>query len=360
MPAQLPLFQRPPHYRVLRIPPYRREEARVLVEDKETGIDQSWNLWTAEVLDGLSANEPYDALVDRIQAMWPAKERAWCDATVRRFFYTLHRLKAIELIFEKPDAFGKGRYVTKKELGRGGVGVAWLCHDRDGDRDVVVKRAWDYFAPLAKTDALVRDETEVMRRLDHPRIAKAYDAFEEDGLFVLVREFAKGEELSRWRSKGVADVATRHTLAREIVGIVAHLHERGYLLLDLRPANFFIEPETMTPRLIDVGHCKPMIGGIVELGKPKPGRAHGSPGFAAPETTELGRAWPATDVWGFGRLYFFIATGLLPKQGQSTDELVAKMAERGEPENERAIVAACAADARETRPAAMRDVLALL
>lgn len=353
------MHQRAPEFRVLRLPRWRVDGERVLVDDAQTEVEQSWNLWTADVLEGLAADEPYERLVDRIQARWPVKERAWCEAVVRRFFYTLHRLKAIELVFESPKAFGRGRYETLKELGRGGVGVAWLCRDRTMAREVVVKRAWDYFAPLAKTDALVRGETEVMRRLDHPGIAKPYDAFEEGGLHHLVREFARGEELSKWRGKGVQDDAVRRRLAREIADVVAHLHERGYILLDLRPANFFVDPATMKPMLIDVGHCKPLTDGVVDLGVPKPGRAHGSPGFAAPETLE-GRASPRTDVWGFGRLYYFMTTGQLPKQPMTTADLLAKMEALGAPEIDRRAVERCANDAVDARPASMREAVALL
>lgn len=359
-PAELPMFQRPPRYRVLRIPAFRREGERVLVEDRETGVEQSWNTWTAEILDGLAAGEGYAALVDRIGKLWPARPREWHDATVRRFFYTLHRLKAIELLFDAPPAFADGRYVVKKELGRGGVGVAWLCHDTKTGQDLVVKRAWDYFAPLAKTDALMRAEVEVMRKLDHPGIAKPYDAFEEGGLLHLVREFAKGEELSRWRGKGVHPEPARRQLAREIADIVAHLHERGFVILDLRPANFFVDPESMKPMLIDVGHCKALDAeGKVDLGIPRTGKAHGSPGFAAPETFQ-GRATVRTDVWGFGRLYSFIATGQLPKHELSVADLLARMEQAGIPESERDIVLRCAADEEHDRPGSMRDAGKLL
>lgn len=353
------MYQRDPEFRVLRIPRWRVDGERILVDDAETDVEQSWNLWTGDILTGLAAGETFPQLVDRIQARWPDKERLWCEATVRRFFYTLHRLKAIELVFEAPKSFGEGRYETRKELGRGGVGVAWLCRDRETEREVVVKRAWDYFAPLAKTDALIRDETKVMRDLDHPGIAKAYDAFEENGLFHLVREFARGEELSRWRGKGVADPIVRRKLAGDIADIVGSLHESGYLLLDLRPANFFVEPATMRPMLIDVGHCKPLADGVVDLGIPKPGRAHGSPGFAAPETLE-GKATVRTDVWGFGRLYYFICTGQLPKQPMGLADLLAKMDALDVPEEDREVVARCAAERIDERPATMREVAALL
>jgi serine/threonine protein kinase len=171
-----------------------------------------------------------------------------------------------------------------------------------------------------------------------------------------VREFARGEELSKWRGKGVAGAEVRRRLARDIAAIVEHLHERGYLLLDLRPANFFVEPASMTPMLIDVGHCKPMTNGAVDLGVPPKGKAHGSPGFAAPETLQ-GTATPRTDVWGFGRLYFFMATGQLPKQAMTTADLLAKMPEDA---IDRRVVERCASDEVDARPATMREAAKLL
>ncbi|HET6404270.1 MAG TPA: serine/threonine-protein kinase [Candidatus Thermoplasmatota archaeon] len=359
MAARVPLHQRDPEYRVLRVPRWSREGDAIVVDDAQTGIAQRWKPWTAEVLEGLAAAEPYPALVDRLQRFWPRKRRAWCDATLRRFLFTLHRLKAIELVLEQPTSFADGRYVVRKELGRGGVGVAWLCRDARDGREVVVKRAWDYFATLARADALMRAEAEVMRKLDHPRIAKALDAFEEDGAFHLVRELAEGEELSRWRGKGIEDVDARHRLADDIADIVAHLHERGFLLLDLRPANFFVDPRSMRPMLIDVGHCKPLANGRVELGKPAKNRAHGSPGFAAPETHD-GVATPRTDVWGFGRLHFFVATGQLPKPTDAAADLLARLDAARVPESDRRLVARCAADAPEERPATMLEARALL
>jgi serine/threonine protein kinase len=356
--SALPGESAPPTFRVLRLPRWRKEVARVLVEDPDAGIEQSWNLWTAEVLVGLENAEPYERLVDRVQALWPDHARAWCDATVRRFFYTLSRFNVIELVIDQPTTFAEGRYHVRKELGRGGVGIAWLCTDARDMREVVVKRAWDYFAPLERTDALMRQEAKVMAHLDHPSIARSYDTFETDGLLHLVREFAPGEELSRWRGKGV-DASARQGLGLSIADIVAHLHERGYLLLDLRPANFFVEPATMRARLIDVGHCKEHAGGRVELGKPRAGRAHGSPGFAAPETIE-GQASQATDVWGFGRLYYFIATGQVPKHSERDVDLAQKMKTLGTPEADQHIVLACAAQDVEARPPTMRDVTAML
>lgn len=348
-----------PQLRVLALPRWTQDGDRLLVDDAETGHPQSWNLWTGAVLEGLAAGEAYPQLVGRVRAHWPDGRPRHHEKTLRRFLFTLHRLKAIEIFHETPRELAGGRYQIVKELGRGGVGIAWLARDRDTGRELVVKRAWDYFAPIETTDALLRAEVEVMRRVDHPRVARAYDAFEQDGLLHLVRGFAPGEELSRWRTTGVQPRATRLQLARDVADIVAHLHERGFILLDLRPANFFVEPPAMAPMLIDVGHCKPLVEGEVDLGIPKKGKAHGSPGFAAPETYQ-GKATEQTDVWGFGRLYSFIATGQLPRPGQSTAELAERMRQSGADDRDVDVVSKCAADIVAARPASMREVIALL
>lgn len=348
-----------PQLRVMALPRWTRDGDRLLVDDAETGHPQSWNLWTGAVLDGLAAGEAYPQLVERVRAHWPDGRPRHHEKTLRRFLFTLHRLKAIEILHRTPSEFAGGRYQTVRELGRGGVGIAWLARERDTGRELVVKRAWDYFAPIEKADALLRAEMDVMRRIDHPRVARAHDAFEENGLLHLVRGFAPGEELSRWRTTGVQPRAARVQLARDIAEVIAHLHERGLILLDLRPANFFVEPQTMTPMLIDVGHCKPLERGVVDLGLPKKGKAHGSPGFAAPETFE-GAATPRTDVWGFGRLYSFMTTGQLPRSGQTTANLTERMREAGADTRDTEIVAKCAADTVTARPPTMREVIALL
>lgn len=348
-----------PRFRVLRLPRWKVDGERLLVDDPETGHPQSWNLWTAGILEGIAAGEDYEALVQRMRVPYPDQKRRYHEKTLRRFLFTLHRLKAIEIAHEAPTSFAGGRYEPRKELGRGGVGVAWLAKDRETGREVVVKRPWDYFASLHTTDALMRAELEVMRRVEHPRIVRAYDAFEQDGLLHLVRGFAPGHELARWRQTGVQPEAARRKLARDIAETIAHLHASGFLLLDLRPANFYVEPDTMVPMLIDVGHCKPLVDGKVDLGLPKKGKAHASPGFAAPETFE-GRATARTDVWGFGRLYSFMATGQLPRPSQTTEDLVAKMRASGASDRDCALVARLAADDEAQRPASMKEVVAQL
>lgn len=358
----MPELARPPEaprFRVVQLPRWKVEGDHLVVEDPETGHPQTWNLWPAGILEGLAQGEAYEALVQRMRVPYPDQRRRYHEKTLRRFLFTLHRLGAIDIHLEQPRSFADGRYEVVKELGRGGVGAAWLARDAATGREVVVKRPWDYFATLAKTDALMRAELAVMRSIEHPRVARAYDAFEEHGLLHIVREFARGHELARWRTTGVQPAPVRRRLAREIASIVGHLHERGFVLLDLRPANFFVDPATMEPMLIDVGHCKPLVEGAVDLGLPKKGKAHASPGFAAPETY-AGRATPRSDVWGFGRLYSFMATGQLPRAAQSTEELLARMRASGAQEEDVMLVATCSADEEGRRPGGMGEVVKLL
>lgn len=343
----------PPAPRLIRKPRWEMSEDRSIVRfwDEAQNNWQRWNPWTAIVIEGIEAGDDFIGLRDRLAANWPGKNPAYAEVTVRRFLYTLFRLGTIDLPLEAPDVFG-GRYARIKELGRGGVGVAYLCEDRERGERLVVKRPWEYFTTLAKADEYLRAEADVMRRFDHPAIAGYRDTLEQDGLFHLVRDFVEGRELAAERGVGIPDATKRRRLARAIAHCLGHMHERGYVMLDLRPANFFLTPE---PLLIDVGHCKAHHGGEIEIGN-----RHGSPGFAAPELVRDGRASVRTDVWGFARLYFFMATGKFPKNNDDAASIDAKMAEHGSTDADRALVAACGADDPAARPATMRDVGALL
>lgn len=325
-----------------------RDEVRFF--DDATGTTRLRG-WTATLLELIQQGAGFDSLVDALGPLFPRFTDEQRGHQVRRFVYNMHRLGYLEIALPRPGSF-QGRYTVRKELGRGGVGVAYLCDDAQTGERVVVKRAWEYFQPLSVTDPLVRHEAAIMGRFDHPGVARMFGSFEEDGRFHLVREFVQGRELALFREGGVKDVAARRTIARGIADVLAHLHERGFLALDMRPANWYVTDAWM-PRLIDVGHCIAHTDGVVQLEK-----RHGSGGFTSPEMIASFRGTRASDVWGLGRLMFFMATGGLPKDKEAAADLVARMP--AVPEGERALIARLAADDPADRPesaAAARELL---
>lgn len=338
----------PPNPRLLRAVRWRWSDARDAVEawSEPRGRWVRQRPWTGAVLAGLERGEDYPALVARVRRFRPDQfgERLAAH-TVRQYLYSLYRLGHVRMDFDAPPDVFADRYETVRELGRGGIGVAWLCRDRTTDHLVVVKHAWGYFREAHRCDEYVRKEADVMRALNHPGIVAYHDAFERGGLLHLVRGFVDGRDLL---VEGPLAESEVRRMGRAISSILAHLHHRGFLLLDLRPANFIVDAARNAPILLDVGLCEPHRGGQVQFPS-----AMGSPGFAAPEMLQRHVATARSDVWGFGRLLFYLATDIVPRRTWTSQDLAHRL-----PRTPLAsLILDLAADDPAQRPATMDDAM---
>lgn len=328
----------------------------VEVRHARTGAWVKYGLLARPIFEALDAGAHLRGVIDRLQAANPDMKPSHVKGVARSIVFALSATGAVDIDLPPvPPVFG-GRYERVKELGRGGMGVAWLCRDaKEPERGpVVVKHAWNFLNRLERCEAGIRREATVMRAFDHPALVRYLDEVDVDGRYHLVREFVDGDELSVF-SEAPPPAEERDRIARGIAEALAHVHERGYLFLDLKPTNFMLEGPDRRVRVADVGLCREIVDDRVALKAPT-----GSRGFAAPEVVAEYRGTTRSDVFGLGRMYYYLVTGRKPRQNDSTAEVVAKMRERGASEREVAIVAALAADDPRDRPADMREALALL
>jgi len=95
---------------------------------------------------------------------------------------------------------GKGRFLLKKLLGQGGLGVVWQAHDLRLGEPVALKFLPPQIAhdPAALQD--LRRETVRSRKLSHPNIVRIHDFFdpENEPPFISM-EFVDGADLHRLR-----------------------------------------------------------------------------------------------------------------------------------------------------------------
>ncbi len=306
------------------------------------------------LLEGLRDGRDVAWMVREVGARFPDLKESHVRGIVRSILFGMWASGNVEIDLPPVPATFGGRYRRERELGRGGVGVAWLARDPAG-RAVVVKHAWNFLNAFAKAEDGIRREAAVMRDLAHPAIARLVDEVVEEGRFHIVREFVDGEDLSVFAERGPPPPARRRAISREIAEALAHVHERGYLFLDLKPTNFMLDAADGRVRLADVGLCRPTEKGAVVLKGPT-----GSRGYASPEMVGTFTATPASDVYGLGRLHYFLATGKKPRQNDATAALVERMRALDVEERDAAVVAALAADDPAARPRTMREAMTFL
>ena len=98
----------------------------------------------------------------------------------------------------KPALAGRliGRYRLLRELGHGGQGFVYLAEDEKLHRQVALKILSGVMALTPGARLRFEREAEVAGKLDHPGIARVYEAGEEDGVHFIAMELVGGRTLA--------------------------------------------------------------------------------------------------------------------------------------------------------------------
>jgi serine/threonine-protein kinase len=142
-----------------------------------------------------------------------------------------------------------GPYRLLGELGSGGMGTVWLAERVDGglQRRVALKLPRAGAAPdLA---ARMRRERDILAALEHPWIARLYDAgVGKGGRPWLAMEHVDGLPIDRYCRERAVDLRRKLRLFLQIADAVAYAHGRLIVHRDLKPGNVLVNPATSSSR----------------------------------------------------------------------------------------------------------------
>jgi serine/threonine protein kinase len=180
-----------------------------------------------------------------------------------------------------------------------------------GTRCVVKSLRPDRAEKRRTRTALLR-EGEVLARLTHPHIVRAYETIEAP-IVAVVLETLGGQTLGHMIDAGErADTEEVAHLGLQLGSAIRYLHSDGLLHLDLKPSN--VIAEAGRAKLIDLSVARP------------PGDAPAGVGtwsYLAPEQARGGALAAPADVWGIGTVLFEVATGeptFDPTEGTDSDK----------------------------------------
>ena len=206
-----------------------------------------------------------------------------------------------------------GPYRLIKEIGRGGMGSVWLAERADGayKRQVALKLprlAWG--AGLAERMAR---EREIGMLLEHPNIARLYDAGVDDrGRPFLALEFVDGQPIDAWCEAQRLNVRDRLRLFVPVIRAVGYAHGRLVVHRDLKPSNVLVTPDGQV-HLLDFGIAKLLLDAAP--GEPGLTQEQGrvlTPHYASPEQVAGEAITVQSDVYSLGVLLYELLTGKLP------------------------------------------------
>jgi serine/threonine-protein kinase len=206
-----------------------------------------------------------------------------------------------------------GPYELDRRLGAGGMAEIWLARRADGAfrREVALKlpTLTRLRADLEQRFARERD---ILASLEHPHIARLYDAgVDPEGLPYFAMEYVRGERLTTWCDARHLGVRERLELILQVLDALHYAHAHHVIHRDIKPSNILVD-EAGQVRLLDFGVAKLLEQDEEQCGLTMIyGRAL-TPEYASPEQAQGGPVEPASDVYSVGVLLYELLTGCLP------------------------------------------------
>ena len=225
------------------------------------------------------------------------------------------------------------RYVLKRWIGEGGMGVIYEAEHVDVRRPVAVKVLRPEYATNLEVIDAFRFEARATSGLDSPFLVKIFDYFElPDGRSALVMELLEGNDLSR-REHEVMPAAAVIGIGRQVCKALQTVHDGGLVHRDLKPENIFLTQDGErldAVRVIDFGIARMTT-------QATSAQSGGTPLYTAPEVILGGAQGPAADIYALGCVLYELLVGEPAFSRKNIDAILrAHLRERPQPPHERA------------------------
>ncbi|MFN0162468.1 MAG: serine/threonine-protein kinase [Burkholderiales bacterium] len=239
-----------------------------------------------------------------------------------------------------------GKYLIRRELGRGAMGVVYEGFDPVIERTVAIKtiRADQVeAAQMGEMLARFKREAQAAGRLNHPNIVAIYEYGEDDGggagapadadatvidvdativdaptgaarVAFIAMEFIKGRELKEYfdenRRFAVKDIGR---IMGELLDALGHAHAHGVTHRDMKPANVILLEAGSAVKVADFGIARIETSELTQAGT-----VLGTPSYMSPEQF-LGQTVDGrSDLFSCGVILYQFLTGEKPFTGAVT------------------------------------------
>ena len=209
-----------------------------------------------------------------------------------------------------------GAYRLIRPLGRGGSGTVYLAWQRSEtvERLVAIKVLRPGLDDEATRERFSLEQ-QVLADLQHPHIARLYDAgVTAGGRPYAVMEYVDGLPLDTFCAERTLSLHERLSLFIQVCDAVQYAHSKLVLHRDLKPSNIFVTQEEGGPprvQLLDFGLAK-LLDPEHRADLTATQERALTPHYASPEQVRGAPVSTATDVYSLGVVLYELLTGAKP------------------------------------------------
>ncbi|CAM9531052.1 unnamed protein product [Ectocarpus sp. 12 AP-2014] len=197
-------------------------------------------------------------------------------------------------------------YETISVIGKGSVGMILKVKHRQTGVEYALKTIQlEKISRSMLTE--MRNEIEILKRLDHPNIIRAIETFESDKEVYLVMRLCTGGDLHRrapYAEAAVVDIITK------LLSATWYMHQQGIVHRDLKLENVVYESTLPDADIfiIDYGLSK-----IIDRDEARMNEVVGTLYTMAPEVLNGGVSYDKScDMWSIGVIAFVLLSGDMP------------------------------------------------
>jgi len=211
-----------------------------------------------------------------------------------------------------------GPYKLMHAIGAGGMGFVYLAEQQYPVRRQValkiIKQGMDTERVIARFEA----ERQALAMMDHPNIAKVFDANTTDsGRPYFVMELVKGVPITRYCDSNRLTVRERLELFVPVCQAIQHAHQKGIIHRDIKPSNVLVAiyDAKPVPKVIDFGIAKATGQSLTdETMFTQVGAVIGTLEYMSPEQAQSSSLDIDTrsDIYSLGALLYELLTGVTP------------------------------------------------
>ena len=213
-------------------------------------------------------------------------------------------------------------YHKIKLLGQGSFGTVYLVKNKKLNNNFAMKIIEKSSDDEEKEDE-IKNEINILRKLDHPNILKINDFFSTKKEYFLITEFCpEGELFYEIKNFAPFDEALAGWYMKQILSAVHYCHKSKIIHRDLKPENILIYQRNKkgfnSIKIIDFG--------TAILFNKKDKNLAGSIYYLAPEIISKNRKYTEKcDIWSCGIIMYILLTGKPPFNGDSDEEILKKI-----------------------------------